>query len=153
MRYKSLDYREQTRLMPILPFQCSANTRGILLNKTEPAFAASPSGPYRLLYIQDVPSLSSSNLGQNASVSLTGVRRTKQTRLPQRAVQRHLKYSKGSRQDRQRCMALQGVDPNWLILSVAEAPHTGQAGRAGSSPSSLLSRGGAIPALRSCSRP
>jgi hypothetical protein len=33
--------------------------------------------------------------------------------------QMHLKYSKGSRQARQRCSALQGVEPNSLTQSVS----------------------------------
>jgi hypothetical protein len=61
----------------------------------------------------------------------------------------HLKYSKGSRQARQRCNALQGVEPNSLMHSVFVEWQRGQAtGR----PPRMTSRmdvadfsGGAIP--------
>ena len=39
----------------------------------------------------------------------------------------HLKYSKGSRQARQRCSALQGVEPNSLTISVSSERQRGQA--------------------------
>ena len=43
-----------------------------------------------------------------------------------RARQMHLKYSKGSRQARQRCSALQGVEPNSLMHSVSREWQRGQ---------------------------
>ena len=47
----------------------------------------------------------------------------------------HLKYSKGSRHWRQRCSALQGVEPNWLMHSVSTELQRGQAiGRSPATP-------------------
>src|SRR5699024_11025111 len=75
-------------------------------------------------------------------------------------IQRHLKYSNGSRQSRQRYAALHGVEPNWLSFSVFVESQRGQviAGRA--SPASraamrplaaVPSTGGAMPkALSLC---
>ena len=42
-------------------------------------------------------------------------------------AQMHLKYSKGSRQVRQRCKALHGVEPNSLMQSVSVEWQRGQA--------------------------
>ena len=42
-------------------------------------------------------------------------------------AQMHLKYSKGSRQARQRCSALHGVEPNSLMHSVSVEWQRGQA--------------------------
>jgi hypothetical protein len=59
----------------------------------------------------------------------------------------HLKHSKGSRQSRQRCSALQGVEPNWLVHSVRIEPQRGHAMGAGRVRGSgaAVAGGGTIP--------
>src|SRR5271166_2206317 len=53
----------------------------------------------------------------------------------------HLKDSKGSKHEQQRCNALQGVEPNWLMRSVFKDWQRGQAAGL----SARVAGGGAMP--------
>src|ERR1035441_9858336 len=68
----------------------------------------------------------------------------------------HLKYSKGSRQARQRCRALQGVEPNSLTHSVSVEWQRGQPTRRSRRNMSRMEEecsGGTMPYINSLRRP
>jgi len=66
----------------------------------------------------------------------------------------HLKLSNGSRQARQRCSDLHGVEPNWLVHSVSVDRQRGHAiSRGFSSLADETASGGTMPYVASLRRP